>query len=152
MKSNDYNNLIIIPILIISIIIYIFPPVPKGIEYSDVLLFIKVFCIVSFSIIGIFIILYCINSRDRIIANSRKLSMKIHNIRNQNKRKLFIGITAFIVIVTLLYIFRWEYSYVTTNRVIVQFRRNIYTGATQYRSSYTDGIWRTWGDETSTKK
>lgn len=76
--------------------------------------------------------------------------MKIHNIRNQNKRKLFIGITVFIVIATLLYIFRWEYSYVTTNRVIVQFRRNIYTGATQYRSSYTD--WRTWGDETSTKK
>lgn len=152
MKSNDYNILIIIPIQIISIIIYIFPPVPTGIEYSDVLLFIKVFCIVSFSITGIFIILYCINSRGRIIANSRNLFMKIHNIRNQNKRKLFICVTVFMAIATLLYIFRWEYSYVTTNRAIVQFRRNIYTGATQYRSSYTDGIWRTWGDETSSKK
>ena len=155
MKSNDYNNLIIIPILIISIIIHIFPPIPAGIEYSDVLLFVKVLGIVSFSITGIFIILYCINSRGRIIANSRKLFMKIHNIRNRipnNPRKIFISVTIIIIVATLLYIFRWEYSYATTNRVIVQFRRNIYTGTTQYRSSYTDGIWRTWDEEASTKK
>lgn len=49
MKNDNYNLLLLIAVLSISIIIYIFPPVPSEIEYSDVLLFFRVFLLYSFS-------------------------------------------------------------------------------------------------------
>ena len=46
-------------------------------------------------------------------------------------------------IVALLYIFRWEYSY-TGRFGLLQVRRNIYTGETQYRGLNESPEWKPW--------
>lgn len=95
-------------------------------------------------IIGIFVVLYCITIIDKIVEYLHKSFLKVFNIRNRifkNPRKLFIGISVFIIVAALLYIFRWEYSYTTGNRPVMQLRRNIYTGTTQYRF-LPDGDWK----------